>query len=96
MESANPFTEARTARGWSLTGASNRMQSVSEQQLRNLEGIGATRDTDPAHVRVETALEIVRVYWPDVELRDFVPASPLKARPHDTTAARRLKGYTDS
>lgn len=71
------------------------MNQVSEQQLRNLEGIGATRDTDPAHVRVETALEIVRVYWPDVDLADFVPYSLLKARPRDSTSARRLKGYTD-
>ena len=87
------FTEAREIRGWSLTKASNHMEGVSEQQLRNLEGIGATRDTDPAHVRVQTAMEIIRVYWPDVQLIDFVPDTDLLAKAQDRQAERRLKGY---
>ena len=89
----NPFTEAREARGWSFTAAANRMNGVSEQQLRNLEGIGATRETDPGHIRVTTALEIVRLYWPEVDLVDFCESTDLVARAKDPTALRRLKGY---
>ena len=89
----NAFTKARTARKWSLTAAANRMEGVSEQQLRNLEGIGATRDTDPSHVRIATALEIVRIYWPDVDLDVFVPATDLGTKPRSSVARRRLKGY---
>lgn len=91
--SENAFTRARDAKGLTFTQAANRMVGVSEQQLRNLEGIGATRDTDPGHVRVETALEIIRVFWPHVQLVDFSPATLLAVRPKDSSARRRLKGY---
>ena len=80
----------------SFTQAANRMVGVSEQQLRNLEGIGATRDTKPGHVRVETALEIIRVFWPDVQLVDFAPGTPLAVKPKDSAARRRLKGYAQT
>jgi hypothetical protein len=91
---SNPFTEAREKRGWSIFGAACRMRGVSEQQLRNLEQRGATRPTDPAHVRVKTACEIIRVYWPDVQLTDFVPDTDLCAKPANRMALRRLKGYS--
>lgn len=97
----NVFTAARKKRrdsqgkSWSFTAAANHMAGVSEQQLRNLEGIGATRDTDPGHIRVATALEIVRVYWPDVDLEDFVLGTDLAAKPRSSVARRRLKGYAE-
>ena len=91
----NVFTAAREIRGLSLTQAANRMVGVSEQQLRNLEGIGATRDTDPGHIRVETAFEIVRVYWPDIHPVDFVPRALLAFKPIDSSARRKLKGYAE-
>jgi hypothetical protein len=50
------------------------MDGVTEQQLRNLEGIGATRTTDPLNVRLGTALAILRTYYGDVTLDDFVGA----------------------
>ena len=67
------------------------MPGVSEQQLRNLEGIGATRDTSPAHVRVRTACVILEAYWPDITLRDFVSDAELKVVAADRGASRRLK-----
>jgi len=93
--SKNTFTRAREAKGLSFTQAANRMVGVSEQQLRNLEGIGATRDTDPGHVRVETALEIIRVFWPELDHRDFVPRTLLSCKPIDSAARRKLKGYAE-
>ena len=91
----NPFTRAREKRGWTFTGAANRMHAITEQQLRNLEGIGNTRETEPGHVRVETALEIVRAYWPDISLQHFVEDTDLKACPRDSESRRKLKGYVE-
>lgn len=92
---SNPFTKAREKRGWSLTAASRRMPGVSEQQLRNLEGIGATRSTRPAHVRVRTACVILEAYWPDVSLRDFVEETDLKVVAAGLRSERRLKAKRD-
>jgi hypothetical protein len=91
----NPFTRARKVKNLTFTQAANRMRGVSEQQLRNLEGIGATRNTDPAHVRIETALEIIKVFWPEIDHNDFVPETPFSCRPRDSAARRRLKGYAE-
>lgn len=88
----NAFTQARLKRGWTLTRAANHMANVSEQQLRNVEGIGATRETNPAHIRIATALEIVRVYWPDLDLAHFLDTD-LAVKPASPAAHRRLKGY---
>lgn len=65
------LTEARRKRNWTFHQAANHMRGVTEQQLRNLEGIGAQRETDPLNVRLGTALEILRVYHPDVTLDAF-------------------------
>jgi len=70
------------------------MQGVTEQQLRNLEGLGATRATDPLHVRLGTALEILRVYYPDVPLDTFVGGRTLyRLTPKDQGAKRTLGRY---
>ena len=91
----NAFTRAREAKGLTFTQAANHMVGISEQQLRNLEGIGATRNTDPGHVRIETALEIIRVFWPELDHRDFVPHTILSCKPVDSSARRKLKGYAE-
>jgi hypothetical protein len=73
------------------------MAGVTEQQLRNLEVDGATRSTGPGDVRLSTALEILRVYWPDVSLDAFVDHVTLfRIQAKNRTAARRLKGYATS
>lgn len=66
------LTQARTKRGWSFHVATQHMRGVFEQQLRNIEGEGATRTTDPLNVSLKHVLEILRAYWPDVSLDDLV------------------------
>jgi hypothetical protein len=92
----NPFTRAREAKGWSFTEASQHMAGVAEQQLRNLEGIGATRDTDPSRIRFATAMEITRAYWPSIQARHFSPGALVEFRPANATARKKLKGYVVS
>lgn len=65
------LTEAREKRGWTFHRAAQEMRGVTEQQLRNLEGIGAQRVTDPLNARLGTVIEILRVYHPDVDLDDL-------------------------
>ena len=92
----NPFTRAREAKGWSFTEASHHMKGVAEQQLRNLEGIGATRDTDPSRIRFATAMEITRAYWPAIQPRHFSRGALVEFRPSSATARKKLKGYVVS
>ena len=99
MDDVNTFRSklrsARELRGWTHYGAAQRMVGVGHQQLMNLEGVeGATRETDPSDVTLLTAYEIIRVYWPDVGLEDFVGMGCLlRAAPVDSNASRKLKGY---
>jgi hypothetical protein len=81
------LTDARRKRNWSFHQAAAHMRGVTEQQLRNLEGIGATRPTDPLNVRLGTALEILRVYHPDVSLDAFAGEKTL-FRLHPTGRSR--------
>ena len=69
------------------------MRGVAEQQLRNLEGVGATRDTQPGNIRFATAIEIVKAYWPLVGVDDFISDPLLKFKPTRIKAERRLKGH---
>ena len=93
MATKNPFTKARESRSWSFYESSQHMAGVSEQQIRNLEGVGATRDTDPSHIRISTALEICRVYYPDVDLSDFHSRTPFRITPIGPPERRSLKGH---
>lgn len=88
------LTQARTKRGWSFHTATQHMRGVYEQQLRNLEGQGATRTTDPLNVSLKHVLEILRAYWPDVALDDFVgEATGLRLMPTDGEAQRSLRRH---
>lgn len=82
------LTTARERRGWSFHEAAAHMNGVTEQQLRNLERIGSTRKTEPLNVRLGTALEILRVYHPDVSLDDFAGEKTL-FRLEPTRGSRR-------
>lgn len=85
------IAQARKRRGWSFDRAVQHMRGIYEQQLRNLEGEGATRPTDPLKVSLKNALEILRAYWPDVSLDDFVgEATGFKLVPTD---AARLRAH---
>lgn len=90
-------TEAREKRGWTFHRAAQHMRGVSEQQLRNIEGIGAARPTDPLDCKLRTILEILRVYWPDVQLNDLVGEDTLlRVTPSDTAARGKLRVYAAS
>jgi hypothetical protein len=66
---------------------------VSEQQLRNLTGQGATRSTQGENIRLGTALAVLRGLWPALRLDDLVDAGPFKITARNATALRELKGY---
>jgi len=80
------------------------MRGVGQQQLINLEhGENAQRQPDPGKVTIAVVSEIVAVYWPDIQLEDFLPGpvvhesrplgTLLRLAPKDSNAARRLKLY---
>jgi hypothetical protein len=89
------LSSARRAKGWTYYRAAQYMKEVRPQQLRNLEGKGGNPlGTHPGSIRLDTALEILRAFWPDLELEDFAgPDCPFRIVPRDKKAARRLKGY---
>ena len=86
---------ARLKRGWSIGEAVERMSGIRDQQLRNLEGArGANRDCRPGRVYADTMLEVIRVYWPDVGLDDFMGGRTLlRLVAADHGAERSLKRY---
>lgn len=72
------LTDARRKRGWSLTKAAKEL-GVSEQQIRNLERIGHTRDTLPSRISVMTAVLLMETF-PELDLQDFVPGTKLRLK----------------
>lgn len=79
MSKANPFLKARLRRGWKTAHeAARNIPGIRPQQLKNLEGAGATRETDPADVHVRTMVALLETYWPDLALEDFLRGSQLK------------------
>ncbi len=82
-------------RGWTVYAATQRMEGVSRQQVMNLTGEQATRDTKPHDVKVHTLHELLAAFWPDLNLDDFIGEGCLfRVIPKDPQAARRLKGYS--
>jgi len=70
------------------------MDGISHWTLRTLEGLNPDRDTKGIDCKLKTVLEIIRVYWPDVTLDDFVDSDLLfKFTPKNTASERKLKGY---
>jgi hypothetical protein len=80
---------AREKRGWTPYAAAKRMRGVSESSLRNLE---STPDSG-SEVKLRTALEIVRVFWPDVQLGDLMCRKSfyLRISPRDARTDERLR-----
>lgn len=82
---------ARERRGWSIYQATQHMVDVYPNTLRTLEGLNPDRDPGGPDCKLRTVLEIVRVYWPDVQLDDFAGADCLfMAAPRNSRAMRRL------
>jgi hypothetical protein len=75
--SGESFQRARVRRSWTYYRAAEHMEGVGEQSIKNLErGL-----TDPAEVKLKTAVAILEAYWPDVQLADFLPNTRLKVAP---------------
>lgn len=72
------LTRERKKLGWSLTKA-HQETGLSEQQLRNLERIGHTRDTEPAKVTIATAVTLMETFR-GLDLSDFVRGTHLTVR----------------
>ena len=66
--------EARERAGLTIAQAAERMPSLSPQGLRHLEGRTAGREApDGRDLRLCTVLDVIRVYWPELNLEDFMP-----------------------
>jgi hypothetical protein len=66
--------KARTKRGLSIYQACMKSGSLKRESLHRLE----TGRTDPEKVLVRTMLEIVHLYWPDIQSSDFVTNKDLR------------------
>ena len=72
------LTRERKKLGMSFTAA-HRETGLSEQQIRNLEQIGHTRETDPSKVTVATAVVLMETFR-GLDLTDFVRGTHLTVR----------------
>lgn len=81
---------ARDKRNWTIYATSARMKGVSRSSLQRLE---AEPTKIGPELKLRTALEVVRVYWPDVRLEDLGirKTFPLKIMPRDGAAEKKLR-----
>ncbi len=95
MELHRKLRKARERRKLTFYAAAQHMDGVSQQQLMNLEHYeSATRNADPAKVTVQVMAEVVRVFWPDIQLADFLETSPelsIKITAINSRALRKLE-----
>jgi hypothetical protein len=66
------------SRGWTLYRASV-ATGIPSQSIRNLVGVGSTRDTHPRQVSVDTAVRLLETFH-ELDLDDFVPGSKVSVR----------------
>jgi transcriptional regulator with XRE-family HTH domain len=59
--------EAREQRGWTVNQAAKRA-AIGHQGLLNLE----SGKVKPGDIKLKTALAVVRLYWPDISLGEFL------------------------
>ena len=67
------LTSLRTKKGWTIFKACSQTHSVGRESLARIED-GTTR---PERLRVETMLQIIDLYWPNILLEDFTSDSDL-------------------
>jgi hypothetical protein len=66
----------------------------SHNVLRTLEGLNPDRAPGGSDCKLSTVLTVIRVYWPDITLDDFVDDVLLfKVVAKGPKCTRRLKGY---
>ncbi len=59
--------KSRERRSWSVGEAASKTESVGRESLLRLENGQA----DPSRVTVRTAIELIDLYWPDLDLDHF-------------------------
>lgn len=79
-------------RQWNHTQAARRRHELSHQGLKNLEGdAGSTRpECSPSRMRLSTAVALVELYWPDVQLEDLIPGCRLQVVPRTIASGEWL------
>jgi len=84
--------EARKKRGWSVEEAAKRA-NMHHYALRNLEGaIPGRVPPRGGDIKVWTMLELTRIYWPDLQVDDWVDRRTLlRFTPRDSSAKETLK-----
>lgn len=68
------LTKAREKRGWSIHAACAQTENVKYESLARLENGRTVGDRVP----LRTVMELIHLYWPDMNLSDFVSARTLK------------------
>lgn len=71
---AKKLIEAREKRGWTIYAAAQNARSVKRETLTRLEQ-GKSR---PENIPVINVIDIIDIYWPDIQLRDFIWDDSLK------------------
>ena len=77
MEHENSLGEkvrqARERKGWSVYAACEKMPSVGRESLARIE----SGRTDPTRLQFQTALELIELFWPELDIEDFADEEPL-------------------
>ena len=68
------LTKAREKRGWSIHAACSQTESVKYESLSRLESGRTIGDRVP----VATVMQLVDLYWPEVNIKDFVSNKRMK------------------
>ena len=63
----NKLARLRKAKGWTMYEACKETRSVKRESLLRME----TGRTDPEKVLVGTAIQLIELYHPNLELEDF-------------------------
>lgn len=91
---AEKLIKARRIRRLSIWQAAQKMDGVFPYTLRTLEGQNPAREPRGERCELKTVVEIIRAYWPDITLDDFMDRELLiRAVPKDAKSQRRLNGY---
>ena len=81
----------REAKGWTIQETARRA-GVGWQSIGNLEDATTERPGDPAKATVATATALMEVFYPKLQLRDFVPTTNLQIV--SRTSAKAMKNRT--
>jgi transcriptional regulator with XRE-family HTH domain len=76
---------ARAKRKWSLSEAARQLGVSSHHAVRTLEGSNPDRAPGGLDCKLGTVLQIIAVYWPDVDVDDFAGRRmPFEIVPRDS------------